>query len=109
MTVSTEPTSFSKITSREIRLESQPSGMPTAANFSTDRVELGPLQDQQVPAADRRRTRSSIYCYVDRTLPRWRFHSRNAGGISSVHASEGRCVSLGNRRLFPISLKCSQR
>ncbi len=48
MTAATEPISLSTITSREIRLVSRPRGMPTEANFSMDRVELGPLQDQQV-------------------------------------------------------------
>jgi NADPH-dependent curcumin reductase CurA len=36
------------MTSREIRLVSRPKGFPTAANFATVRVELEPLQDQQV-------------------------------------------------------------
>jgi len=39
---------MSKITSREIRLASRPNGIPTAANFALARVELEPLQDQQV-------------------------------------------------------------
>ena len=39
---------MSKITSREIRLVSRPSGMPTAANFSQTQIELPPLPDQQV-------------------------------------------------------------
>jgi NADPH-dependent curcumin reductase CurA len=39
---------MSKIESREIRLASRPSGIPTAANFSLARVELEPPQDQQV-------------------------------------------------------------
>ena len=39
---------MSKVASREIRLASRPKGIPTAANFSLARVELGPLQDQQV-------------------------------------------------------------
>src|ERR1039457_5836428 len=39
---------MSKITSREIRLASRPKGIPTAANFTLARVELEPLQDQQV-------------------------------------------------------------
>jgi hypothetical protein len=39
---------MSKITSREIRLASRPNGIPTAANFTLARVELEPLQDQQV-------------------------------------------------------------
>ena len=34
--------------SREIRLASRPSGLPTAANFTLARVELDPLKDQQV-------------------------------------------------------------
>jgi len=37
-----------KIESREIRLVSRPNGLPTAANFALARVELEPLQDQQV-------------------------------------------------------------
>jgi NADPH-dependent curcumin reductase CurA len=39
---------MSKIISREIRLASRPTGLPTAANFSLAQVELGPIQDQQV-------------------------------------------------------------
>jgi NADPH-dependent curcumin reductase CurA len=39
---------MSKITSREIRLVSRPSGMPTAANFTQTQIELLPLRDQQV-------------------------------------------------------------
>jgi len=39
---------MSKVASREIRLASRPKGIPTAANFSLGRVELEPLQDQQV-------------------------------------------------------------
>ena len=39
---------MSKITSREIRLVSRPSGMPTAANFTQTQIELPPLRDQQV-------------------------------------------------------------
>src|ERR1022692_4518482 len=39
---------MSKITSREIRLVSRPSGMPTAANFSQTQIELPQLPDQQV-------------------------------------------------------------
>jgi NADPH-dependent curcumin reductase CurA len=39
---------MSKTASREIRLTSRPNGLPTAANFTLARVELGPLQDQQV-------------------------------------------------------------
>ena len=39
---------MSKITSREIRLVSRPSGMPTAANFTQAQIKLPPLQDQQV-------------------------------------------------------------
>ena len=34
--------------SREIRLASRPSGLPTAANFTLARVELDPLRDKQV-------------------------------------------------------------
>jgi hypothetical protein len=36
------------ISSREIQLTSRPSGLPTAANFTLARIELEPLQDQQV-------------------------------------------------------------
>ena len=36
------------ILSREIRLASRPSGIPTAANFTRAQTELKPLQDQQV-------------------------------------------------------------
>jgi len=39
---------MSKISSREIRLTSRPSGLPTAANFTLARIELEPLRDQQV-------------------------------------------------------------
>ena len=39
---------MSKTASREIRLASRPSGIPTAANFTLARTELEPLQDQQV-------------------------------------------------------------
>ena len=39
---------MSKTASREIRLASRPKGIPTAANFALERVELEPLQDQQV-------------------------------------------------------------
>jgi NADPH-dependent curcumin reductase CurA len=39
---------MSKVASREIRLASRPKGIPTAASFSLGRVELEPLQDQQV-------------------------------------------------------------
>jgi NADPH-dependent curcumin reductase CurA len=39
---------MSKIASREIRLASHPKGIPTAANFTLARVELEPLQHQQV-------------------------------------------------------------
>ena len=39
---------MSKIASREIRLVSRPSGMPTAANFTQTQIELPPLPDQQV-------------------------------------------------------------
>jgi len=37
-----------KIASREIRLVSRPTGIPTAANFTLAQVELAPLQDHQV-------------------------------------------------------------
>ena len=37
-----------RVLSREIRLASRPTGMPTAANFSLAQVELEPLQNQQV-------------------------------------------------------------
>jgi NADPH-dependent curcumin reductase CurA len=39
---------MSQVASREIRLASRPKGIPTAANFTLARVELKPLQDQQV-------------------------------------------------------------
>jgi len=39
---------MSKIASREIRLVSRPTGIPTAANFTLAQVELAPLQDHQV-------------------------------------------------------------
>jgi hypothetical protein len=39
---------MSKIESREIRLASRPSGIPTAANFTRAQIELKPLPDQQV-------------------------------------------------------------
>ena len=39
---------MSKTTSREIRLVSRPTGIPTAANFTLAQVELAPLQDHQV-------------------------------------------------------------
>jgi NADPH-dependent curcumin reductase CurA len=39
---------MSKTASREIRLASHPKGIPTAANFTLARTELGPLQYQQV-------------------------------------------------------------
>ena len=39
---------MSKISSREIHLASRPNGIPTTANFTLVRTELGPLQDQQV-------------------------------------------------------------
>jgi len=39
---------MSKITSREIRLVSRPSGIPTVANFNQAQIELPPLPDQQV-------------------------------------------------------------
>ncbi|MGA3269226.1 MAG: NADP-dependent oxidoreductase, partial [Verrucomicrobiota bacterium] len=39
---------MSKILSREIRLNSRPKGVPTAANFSLAQVELEPLLDRQV-------------------------------------------------------------
>jgi NADPH-dependent curcumin reductase CurA len=48
MTAPPEPILLSKISSRQIRLVSRPKGLPTEANFALDRVELGPLQDQQV-------------------------------------------------------------
>jgi len=37
-----------KITSREIRLASRPTGVPTASNFTLAETTLEPLQDQQV-------------------------------------------------------------
>ena len=39
---------MSKIISREIRLASRPTGIPTAANFSHEQTELEPLHDRQV-------------------------------------------------------------
>jgi NADPH-dependent curcumin reductase CurA len=36
------------VTSREIRLVSRPTGIPTAANFAMAGIELAPLKDQQV-------------------------------------------------------------
>jgi NADPH-dependent curcumin reductase CurA len=39
---------MSKITSREIRLTSRPTGVPTAANFTLVETTLEPLQDQQL-------------------------------------------------------------
>ncbi|MEO7597756.1 MAG: NADP-dependent oxidoreductase [Opitutus sp.] len=39
---------MSRTQSREIRLQSRPSGMPTAANFSLARTEVDAPQDQQV-------------------------------------------------------------
>jgi NADPH-dependent curcumin reductase CurA len=39
---------MSKTVSREIRLASRPSGLPTAANFTLAQLELEPLQEQQV-------------------------------------------------------------
>jgi hypothetical protein len=39
---------MSQVVSREIRLASRPRGVPTVANFTLTRVELPPLQDQQV-------------------------------------------------------------
>jgi NADPH-dependent curcumin reductase CurA len=41
------------IASQEIRLASRPNGIPTAANFTLARVELEPLQDQQVLVRNR--------------------------------------------------------
>jgi hypothetical protein len=39
---------MTEIMSREIRLNSHPNGLPTAANFTLTRTELAPLQDQKV-------------------------------------------------------------
>ena len=39
---------MSKIASREIRMVSRPTGIPTAVNFAMARIELAPLKDQQV-------------------------------------------------------------
>jgi NADPH-dependent curcumin reductase CurA len=39
---------MTSIMSREIRLASRPNGIPTAANFTLARIELEPLQDQEV-------------------------------------------------------------
>jgi hypothetical protein len=44
---------MSKIASREIRLASRPSGIPTAANFTLARIELAPPQDGQVLVRNR--------------------------------------------------------
>jgi hypothetical protein len=48
MTRSPEAASLLNRTSREVRLATRPKGMPTATNFTVARVELEPLQDQQV-------------------------------------------------------------
>src|ERR1035438_5135442 len=48
MTKHTPDISLTKVSSREIRLASRPKGMPTTANFAMARVDLEPLQDQQV-------------------------------------------------------------
>jgi NADPH-dependent curcumin reductase CurA len=39
---------MAEMMSREIRLASRPSGVPTAANFALARIALAPLQDKQV-------------------------------------------------------------
>ncbi|MGA2987679.1 MAG: NADP-dependent oxidoreductase, partial [Terriglobia bacterium] len=39
---------MTNLMSREIRLASRPSGIPTAANFTLERTKLEPLEDQQV-------------------------------------------------------------
>lgn len=39
---------MTKIVSREIRLASRPSGLPTAENFALEQTELPPLQEGQV-------------------------------------------------------------
>src|ERR1039457_4498162 len=39
---------MSKMMSREIRLVSRPSGMPTTANFTQAQIDLAPLPDEQV-------------------------------------------------------------
>jgi NADPH-dependent curcumin reductase CurA len=44
---------MSKTASREIRLASRPSGIPTAANFTLARIELAPPQDGQVLVRNR--------------------------------------------------------
>src|ERR1039457_3291664 len=44
---------MSKTASREIRLASRPSGIPTAANFTLPRIELAPPQDGQVLVRNR--------------------------------------------------------
>jgi NADPH-dependent curcumin reductase CurA len=44
---------MSKMMSREIRLVSRPSGMPTAANFTQAQIELPPLPDGQVLVRNR--------------------------------------------------------
>jgi NADPH-dependent curcumin reductase CurA len=43
-----EITPVSTIRSREIRLASRPTGIPTAANFTLDTRELAPLKDQEL-------------------------------------------------------------
>ena len=39
---------MTNLMSREIRLASRPTGIPTAANFTLERTKLEPLEDQQV-------------------------------------------------------------
>ena len=39
---------MSRLTSREIRLASRPSGLPTAANFTLAWTDVGPLKDREV-------------------------------------------------------------
>ncbi len=44
---------MTKLISREIRLASRPSGLPTAANFTLTSTEVAPLQDQEVLVRNR--------------------------------------------------------
>jgi NADPH-dependent curcumin reductase CurA len=44
---------MTKLMSREIRLASRPSGLPTAANFTLTSTEVAPLQDQEVLVRNR--------------------------------------------------------
>ncbi len=44
---------MTKLMSREIRLASRPSGLPTAADFTLASTEVAPLQDQEVLVRNR--------------------------------------------------------